>query len=124
MDKETRDDEVDCSDVVREVYLFLDGQLSPEEQAHVRRHLEACSPCFEAFDFEAELRLFISRRCRDEVPGSLWERVANQIGAGFPSPFPPPSLPGEATKPPGLTSPPAFPPSTPGWGDDPSPPLR
>ena len=29
----------------------------------------------EAFDFEAELRIVIARKCRDEVPENLRERI-------------------------------------------------
>jgi mycothiol system anti-sigma-R factor len=69
----------DCNETLRELYLFLDGQLTESDRAHIQAHLDDCSPCLEAFDFEAELRLVIRSRCTDTVPESLRERIARAI---------------------------------------------
>ena len=74
-------DETPCEAALQELYLYLDGELTPEKRTTIEHHLDDCSPCFEAFDFEAELRLVISKRCREEVPDSLRERVARQLEA-------------------------------------------
>ena len=68
--------EVGCEAALEELYLFLDGELTADKRNQIEHHLDDCSPCFEAFDFEAELRHVISTRCRDEVPDSLREAVA------------------------------------------------
>lgn len=73
------DEEVDCSDAVHTLYHFLDGELTPDRLAHIQQHLEACPPCLEKFDFEAELRMMIARKCRDEVPDSLRIRIVESI---------------------------------------------
>jgi mycothiol system anti-sigma-R factor len=69
----------DCNETLRELYLFLDGQLTEADRAHIQAHLDDCSPCLEAFDFEAELRLVIRNRCSDTVPESLRARIARAI---------------------------------------------
>jgi mycothiol system anti-sigma-R factor len=69
----------DCADSLKELYTFLDGELTPERRIDIRAHLEGCLPCYEAFDFEAELRMVISTRCRDEVPDELRARVAEAL---------------------------------------------
>ena len=71
----------DCNETLRELYGFLDGQLSDDDREHIRHHLDDCSPCLEAFDFEAELRLVIRNRCTDQVPESLRSRIAQAIEA-------------------------------------------
>ena len=71
----------DCNEPLKELYGFLDGQLSDDDREHIRHHLDDCSPCLEAFDFEAELRLVIRNRCTDQVPESLRERIARAIEA-------------------------------------------
>jgi len=71
----------DCNETLKELYGFLDGQLSDDDREHIRHHLDDCSPCLEAFDFEAELRLVIRNRCTDQVPESLRERIARAIEA-------------------------------------------
>lgn len=74
----------DCRDTLEDLYPFLDGELSSELQAHVREHLEGCTDCFEAFDFEAELKMAIRRKCsNDELPPSLIERLEACLKAGF-----------------------------------------
>ncbi len=64
-----------CGDAVHRLYPFLDGELDDDRRRNIRRHLDECKPCFQAFGFEAELREVIARRCRDQVPETLRERV-------------------------------------------------
>ena len=69
----------DCADSLKELYGFLDGELTIERREHIKVHLDDCLQCYEAFDFEAELRIVISTRCREEVPDSLRDRVADAL---------------------------------------------
>ncbi|MCB1039713.1 MAG: mycothiol system anti-sigma-R factor [Acidimicrobiales bacterium] len=69
----------DCNQTLRELYQFLDGQLTDDDRLHIQRHLDDCSPCLEAFDFEAELRLVVKSRCVDQVPEALRARIAKAI---------------------------------------------
>jgi mycothiol system anti-sigma-R factor len=68
-----------CEEALAELYTYIDGELTEERRVLIRHHLDDCNPCFEAFDFEAELRIVISHRCRDEVPDGLRDRVASQL---------------------------------------------
>lgn len=69
----------DCAESLKELYSYLDGELTVERRNHIQAHLEGCLPCYEAFDFEAELRIVVSTRCREEVPEALRNRVADAI---------------------------------------------
>lgn len=69
----------DCNDALHELYEFLDGELTDDRRATIERHLTDCSPCLEAFDFQAEVRLVIAQKCRDEVPESLKARIAEAL---------------------------------------------
>ena len=59
--------------------------------AEIQAHLDACLPCLAAYDFEAELRIMISQKCRDQAPQSLQMRVSDalrrisQPGDGIPN---------------------------------------
>lgn len=68
-----------CREVLAVLYEFVDGELTTDLRERIKQHLEACQPCFEAFDFEAELRVVISQRCREQVPKSLRERIARAL---------------------------------------------
>jgi len=67
--------EHDCDDAIAQLYSYLDGELDADVVARVEVHLRRCSPCLEAFDFEAELRKVIVSKCNEEVPGDLRLRI-------------------------------------------------
>jgi mycothiol system anti-sigma-R factor len=70
---------MDCSDAIHEVYHYLDGELTEEKRAAIARHLDLCPPCAHGFDFETDLRALIARKCRDDVPAELRQRIAEAI---------------------------------------------
>jgi mycothiol system anti-sigma-R factor len=70
---------IDCEETVHRLYHFLDGELTEERRVQISHHLDECSPCFAAFDFEAELRQVVANRCRDHVPDHLRDRIATAI---------------------------------------------
>ena len=63
----------DCEETLRELELFLDGEMSAADFEHVRHHLEECLGCLQIFDFHAELRMVIRTKCREQMmpPGLL-----------------------------------------------------
>jgi anti-sigma factor (TIGR02949 family) len=66
----------DCNETMRELMSFLDGELSDRELTSIRAHLERCPECLEAFDFHAELKAVIARKCRsDPMPPGLLSRI-------------------------------------------------
>jgi len=68
-----------CEEALKELYVYLDGELTEEKRTIITGHLDDCNPCLEAFDFEAELRIVISRRCHDDVPESLKLKIAHEL---------------------------------------------
>jgi len=68
-----------CDEAIHTLYHYLDGELTTERREVIRRHLDDCAPCLEAFDFEAEVRVMISVKCREEVPETLRLRIAAAI---------------------------------------------
>jgi mycothiol system anti-sigma-R factor len=74
MDSSESKDE--CAEALHRIYQFLDGELTAEKAAAIQRHLDLCPPCIGAFEFEAELRVLVSRGCREVVPEELRRRVA------------------------------------------------
>ena len=69
------DDATGCKEAIQTLYNFLDGELTDRRRYEIQLHLEECAPCLESFDFEAELKLVIARKCRDQVPSNLRDRV-------------------------------------------------
>ena len=71
---------VDCDEVLREVELYLDGELPAEQVTHIEKHLGVCGGCLHRVEFRQELRALIARKCGNEVlPESLLIRVRRVI---------------------------------------------
>lgn len=68
-----------CNDALHELYTYLDGELTDNRRTVIAQHLTACGECFEAFDFQAELKQVIAQKCREEVPDALKARVADLL---------------------------------------------
>lgn len=67
---------LDCDDVLRDVYLYLDGETTPDLQNRIRQHLDGCGPCLKQFGLEQDVRSLIARCCGgDQAPASLHQRV-------------------------------------------------
>jgi mycothiol system anti-sigma-R factor len=79
----------ECQEALDTLYHFLDGELTEERRHLIQHHLDECSPCLEAFDFEAELKVVIARRCKESVPEALRRRIAialDDASRPFPGP--------------------------------------
>ncbi len=70
---------LDCGSALRDLYGYLDGEITEERRAGIRVHIEECGPCLEAFDFEVELRQLVARTCQCDAPDALRERVAQAL---------------------------------------------
>jgi len=65
-----------CNETIRELDAFLDGELPDDVRAHIHNHLSSCMDCLQAFDFQAELKMAIRRKCStDEMPAGLLGRI-------------------------------------------------
>lgn len=71
----------ECEGALHQLYEFLDGELTEERRAAVQKHLDDCQPCAEPYDFEAELRQVIRRKCQEQVPESLMSKVREALEA-------------------------------------------
>jgi mycothiol system anti-sigma-R factor len=68
--------DVDCSDVIEQVYLYLDGEIDDEQRTIVRQHLDECAPCLRQFGLENEVKALVARSCGGEIaPDALKQRL-------------------------------------------------
>jgi mycothiol system anti-sigma-R factor len=74
----------DCSETIRELDAFLDDELSGEVRTHIHLHLNDCVDCLQAFDFQAELKAAIRRKCStDTLPPGLLSRIEMCFNTDF-----------------------------------------
>jgi mycothiol system anti-sigma-R factor len=68
--------DVDCGEVIRQVYLYLDGEIDDTGRAEVRDHLDECGPCLRQFGIEQEVKALVARCCgSDAAPDGLKDRL-------------------------------------------------
>jgi mycothiol system anti-sigma-R factor len=66
----------DCKQTLRELDAYLDGEISDEARGHIHQHLGGCMDCLQAYDFHAELKAAIRRKCSsDAIPAGLLARI-------------------------------------------------
>jgi anti-sigma factor (TIGR02949 family) len=71
----------DCEQTLRELEIFLDGELTADDLEHVRAHLGECLDCLQVFDFHMELKSVIRAKCREQqIPPGLLGRVKSCLG--------------------------------------------
>jgi mycothiol system anti-sigma-R factor len=72
--------ELDCSAVMADVWLLLDGECDPGAKQRLQVHLQSCSQCFSHFGIEQQIKSLVSRKCGgDRAPDGLRERLRVEI---------------------------------------------
>jgi anti-sigma factor (TIGR02949 family) len=67
---------INCGDCARALNPYLDRELSEDDVAQVREHLEACGGCLDLYRFEESLRRLVRVRCQEQAaPEALRERI-------------------------------------------------
>ena len=72
------------ADVLPDLLAFLDDELSDGAREQIRHHLDDCLDCLQAFDFHAELKAVIARKCNnDEMPPGLLSKIEQCFDTDF-----------------------------------------
>jgi mycothiol system anti-sigma-R factor len=70
------DSDSQCSGVLRDVWLFLDDEMDPENRARVQQHLDECSPCLVEAGLDQKLKQLLHKKCGgDRAPEQLRSRL-------------------------------------------------
>ena len=69
-----------CDEVLRDVWLFLDDEMDPENRAAVQRHLDDCSPCLAEAGIDEKLKHLLHSKCGgDRAPERLRVRLVARL---------------------------------------------
>ena len=67
---------MNCHEVLNEISLILDGELSPERCEELKGHLERCTECFGRHETERLFKELVRLRCGCEAaPPQLVTRI-------------------------------------------------
>jgi mycothiol system anti-sigma-R factor len=68
--------EIECTEVLRRLELYLDGELEDVLCVEIEEHLVSCDPCTHHSDFQRRLKEILRAKCGcDEVPANVLERL-------------------------------------------------
>lgn len=69
--------ELDCEQVLEQVWNYLDGEMSEVEYLEIRAHVAECEGCGDKYEFQRRLLALIEAKCREgvHVPGELKQRL-------------------------------------------------
>jgi mycothiol system anti-sigma-R factor len=66
--------DVDCVEVIQQVYLYLDGEIDESHRVEVSTHLEECAPCLQQFGLYDDVKKLVGRCCGGEVASSEFKQ--------------------------------------------------
>ena len=71
---------IDCDDVIKDLYLYLDNESDDQLRNRIRQHLDGCAPCLKQYDLEQDVRRLVNRCCgNDRAPETLHDRIRTRI---------------------------------------------
>ena len=72
--------EMPCSQVLEQMFEYLDGELGEPDLHLVREHLDECAPCMSEHDVDKMVKALIRRAAGGEIaPGALRDKIIVQI---------------------------------------------
>jgi mycothiol system anti-sigma-R factor len=72
--------DVDCSEVLQRVYVFIDNELEEATSEEIRQHLDECGPCLDQYDLERCVKKLVHRSCGSDVaPEELRRKILARI---------------------------------------------
>ena len=66
---------ITCSQAVRQLWSYLEHEVSAADAARIEEHLNVCRRCCGELEFGQELRAFLADNARPDLPGDVQERL-------------------------------------------------
>lgn len=71
---------ITCQEATRQLYEYLDKELSELDSAKIEEHLKQCQKCCGRFEFEKTLRSIVHDKARSsKIPTSLRDKIVEVI---------------------------------------------
>jgi mycothiol system anti-sigma-R factor len=69
----------DCSEVIHQIFVFIDNELDQASCGEIQQHLDECGPCLAKYDLERTVKSLVARSCAEQAPAELREKVLLRI---------------------------------------------
>ena len=72
--------ETPCTEVLDQLYAYLDGELGAPDCDKIAQHLDECGPCLQEYDLDEVVKQLVHKHCgHDLVPTELRAKVLIRI---------------------------------------------
>ncbi|MCH8903521.1 MAG: hypothetical protein IIA45_06370 [Bacteroidetes bacterium] len=73
-----------CSELIKRVYLCLDGEMSPQQEEDFLEELGCCNSCLEKYDIEKNFKQYLIEKVqRRKISVVLVNNIRQQIKDSF-----------------------------------------
>lgn len=72
---------ISCSEAVRQLWDYLEREVSAADAARIEEHLGVCRRCCGEVEFAHELRRFLADRARLDMPADVERRLERFLDA-------------------------------------------
>jgi mycothiol system anti-sigma-R factor len=68
--------EIDCEQVLEQVWSYLDGELEETAYIEIQAHVAECAGCGPKYDFQRKLITLVEQKCKEgPIPVELKQRL-------------------------------------------------
>jgi mycothiol system anti-sigma-R factor len=69
----------DCSEVIHQIFVFIDNELDQASCGEIQQHLDECGPCLAKYNLERTVKALVARSCAEHAPPDLRQKVLMRI---------------------------------------------
>ncbi|RNM15251.1 mycothiol system anti-sigma-R factor [Nocardioides pocheonensis] len=69
----------DCSEVIHQIFVFIDNELDQASCGEIQQHLDECGPCLAKYNLERTVKALVARSCTEHAPDDLRQKVLMRI---------------------------------------------
>jgi anti-sigma factor (TIGR02949 family) len=73
--------EIECEQALRQIFEYVDHELSEAEHATMERHLHTCQSCYSRAEFEARLKVKLGELKKDDPDATVHERIKSLLNS-------------------------------------------
>lgn len=70
---------IDCEQALRQIFEFIDHELSGDERSAMEQHLHTCKSCFSRTEFERLLKQRVGELRDEEVSLHMSQRISRLL---------------------------------------------
>ncbi len=69
----------ECADFLEQIVYLIDNELSEDDCAAVKKHIEGCSPCLTTYDLQRTVKEVVARSCSEKAPQELRSKIMMRL---------------------------------------------